>query len=308
VLLLIVLLMPFDLTVRSAELAEKYREGKVWLVPFHRYFAAGEIGLIVKLAANVACFFPVGFLRALATEREAATRNSWLRPLLLGLGITALVEFLQLLAYSRVCDTTDILTGTVAVMLGWRAGEAVRDAPRSTSAWSNLAPLTDIEHRWRRRAIVAALALAWLGGTIYLYWSPFDFTTDPAKFPDGPDDFAVWGLRRMSMLPFVDYYWGSKYQALDQFLKKTVSFLPLGILCALASRRVYSPWGTATVLLVALPVALALGTGRYFLPSHTASVTDVLLQCGGAWLGFKLTQYVRALLWAERTLFGYASQ
>ena len=52
----------------------------------------------------------------------------WWPAVWLGLGVTCLVEGLQFFVYSRYFDTTDILTGTAAVCLGWHCGQAVRDA------------------------------------------------------------------------------------------------------------------------------------------------------------------------------------
>src|SRR5262249_33702757 len=122
------------------------------------------------------------------------------------------------------------------------------------------------------------------------------------------EEAAVWGIRRMSWLPLVDYYWGSKYQALDQFLKKTLTFLPLGLLCALASQRLFRPRAALAVVAVALLAALVIEAGRHFLPPRNASLPDVILQGFGAWLGFRLTQHLRVLLWAERALYGYLYQ
>jgi glycopeptide antibiotics resistance protein len=293
VALLIVHAMPFDFAISARELAVKYDEGKIGLIPFEHATAGGHFAFLLKLATNMACFFPVGFLKALSRKRGML--------LLFAVGVPALVEILQLLVYSRVCDTTDVFTGAAAILLGWFTAEMVPSyVPNDGFGNPSYA-------RWRRRGILAGLGLAWFAVVLYLNWAPFDFTTDPARFPDSPDDFAIWGLRRMSWLPFVDYYWGSKYQALDNFLRKTISFMPLGVLGALASPRVYRRWSLPCTLAIALFAALAIEAGRYFLPSHAASVTDVGLQCAGAWLGFRLTQYVRALLWAERTLFGYLS-
>jgi VanZ family protein len=304
-LLLVVLLMPFDLTVSTGELAAKFQEGKIWLLPFHYRPPEGRTALLAKTALNMACFFPVGFLRVLASERSGAGRRRWPWVLLFGLGITSLVEFLQLFVYSRFCDTTDIVTGTAAVWLGWRSGEWFLAAWRSALTRSGSGAFAAGPDRKGRPAVWATLFLAWFGGVIYLNWQPFNFTTDPAQFTEGPEEVAVWGIRRMAWLPLVDYYWGSKYQALDQFLKKSLAFLPLGLLCALASNRVYRPRAALAVAAVALLAALVIEAGRYFLPSRTASVTDVLIQGFGAWLGFKLTQHLRALLWAECALYGY---
>jgi VanZ family protein len=299
VLLLIIELMPFDFTISPAELTVKYEEDKIRLVPFGDDSAAGRSFALVKIAINMACFFPLGFLKVLAAESDRAGRWSWRGVLVFALMSTTLVEVLQLFVYSRVFDPTDIFTGTAAVCLGWLAGDAALAAWRSARAKSDMniaiGPVSP-----RGSALLAALLVAWLAAILYCNWSPFDFTTDPLRFPDGPEEASVWGVRRMFWLPFVDYYWGSKYQALDLFLRKSLSFLPLGILAALASPRLYQAWAGLGLLGVALAAALVVEAGRYFLPARAPSVTDVLLQCGGAWVGFQMTLQLRRLLWAER--------
>jgi glycopeptide antibiotics resistance protein len=302
--LLVALLMPFDFTLSAQELARKYEEGKIWLLPFAYRPAGGTVGLLVKNLSNMACFFPVGFLKVLAVERGRQVPRGWWPPVLLGLGVAGLVEFLQLFVYSRFFDMTDVLTGTAAVCLGWWSGAALRayllkSASRpDTPVWG-----PGSGPGWHP-ALWAALFLAWLGGVIYFNWRPFDFTTDPARFTAGPEELPVYGLRRMSWLPLVEYYWGSKYQALDQFLKKTCSFMPLGILAALSLRRLYDRRAVWRVVLAAAVVAVTVEAGQYFLPSRSPDVTDVLLGCCGAWLGFLFTRRIRVLLWAETALHG----
>lgn len=112
----------------------------------------------------------------------------------------------------------------------------------------------------------------------------------------------------MSWLPLVEYYWESKYNALDQFLKKILSFLPLGVLAAFASRRLYSRRPVRPLLVAAFGVAAVIEAGQYFLPLRFLSTTDLLVECGGAWLGFLLAQHIRAVLWAEMTLYGFLNQ
>lgn len=311
VLLLIVELMPFDFTLSPAELTRKFEEGKVWLVPFTRPPEFGWVSLYLKSAINIGCFFPLGLLPAIASHPPGTPikRTRWLNLFVAGLAAACLIEVLQLLVYSRIFDATDMVTGALALVLGWHAGlwalNSWRNALAQADPFANpFGPAQSLV----RPAILVALGLAWFAAVLYLNWTPFNFTTDPVKLDHGPDDFAVWGLRRMTWLPFVDYYWGSKYQALDQFAKKLVSFFPLGVLCALAARRLFRSRAVLTAMGLALAAALTIEIGRYFIPSHNASVTDLLLQCAGAWVGYRVTQYVRAVYWAEKALYGYLYQ
>jgi glycopeptide antibiotics resistance protein len=130
-------------------------------------------------------------------------------------------------------------------------------------------------------------------------WRPFDFTTELARFSADSEDLPQWGLRHMSWVPLADYYWGSKYHALDQFLLKALSFVPLGVLGAVSARDLFRARTLGGVLLAAFLIAVVIEVGKYFLPTHGPSVADVMIQCGGAWLGFHLTRHVRAVLWSK---------
>ncbi len=190
--------------------------------------------------------------------------------------------------------------GALAVLLGWWCGRAFRTSLAQEPDLGAAEPLTR-PRSWRSWALLFGLGLAWLAGVLYFNWEPFDFTTTlPPHAPRGP--------QRLSWLPLVEYYWESKYNALDQFLKKILSFLPLGVLAAFASRRLYSRRPVRPLLVAAFGVAAVIEAGQYFLPLRFLSTTDLLVECGGAWLGFLLAQHIRAVLWAEMTLYGFLNQ
>lgn len=301
--LAIVQLMPFDFAVSSAELAAKYHENKVWLVPFASHQSLGFAAILAKLFVQTMCFAPLGFLRALAPDRAMRGGASWPGVLAFGLLVTCLVEVLQLLVYSRVCDATDIVTGTLAIGLGWCGGGLFREYWQASLNKPDLR----LTPNWSP-TVWTVLTLAWLAIVLYFHWNPFDFTTDPARFTGDSEEFAQHGLRRFSWFPFVDYYWGNKYNALDQFIKKSLAFMPLGALICLSRRKLFQPGMTWLVLAAALSCGIVVEAGRYFLPARIPSTTDLLISCFGAWLGFLLMQHLRVVFWAERTLFGFANQ
>jgi VanZ family protein len=303
VILIATQLMPFDFTISAAELAVKAEEGKISLVPFAVTIQRGIGDLIGKLFIHTLCFAPLGFLWVLATGRAATHRTNWLAVALLGVGFAALVEVLQLFVYTRFFDTTDILLGGAAVTLGWWTGEAF-----STRWHEALAkPELSVSPRWPLGVWLSLIAV-WLGLVMYFNWSPFNFTSDPAAFTGDSQRLPEHGMRRFALMPIVDYYWGNKYNALDQFLKKALSFAPLGVLITLSFRRLYQPGSAWRVLGLALAAAVILEAGSYFLPGRIPSSTDVLIACTGAFVGFALTQHIRVIFWAERTLFGYMHQ
>ena len=303
ILLLIVELMPFDLMVGAGELAQKYREGRILLLPFQGVIAGG-IGPLAKMLTNAACFFPLGVLAALIPRWTRGAGRSWREILPLGLAATALIELLQLFVYSRHYDATDIVTGTVAVLLGWRL---IRDLQR---LWL-LGGVGWTYHRiagrggpGKRRAAWVLLACGWFGALALVSWQPFDFTTDPARFvaADGlltDENTPISAWRRMAWAPLVDCYWGSKYSVIDQLVQKTLSFAPLGILMALGPCRGDRRGADLLVVLAALLLGLAIEAGQFFIPERHPSTTDLLVGCCGAWLGFAVACHIGAALWSE---------
>ncbi len=284
--LLVVLLMPFDFVIRSAELAAKFDDGRVVLVPFAR-LAEGAVPFAVKTLSNAFCFGVLSFLTSLALA-EANKWRTWRTAFVLGLGASAGIEVLQFFVYSRSCDVTDIITGTAGALLGWGAGPFAERLGRRASARPGAA---------LRVGLCAAALSAWLGALLLIEWHPLGaFTADPKAFQSEEEELPAFGLRRMSWAPLVDYYWNDKYNALDQFAKKSLAFAPLGLLAALLPLRRHG----ARVGLAAAGAALLIGAvveaGQYYHPAHHPSVTDLLLGVLGAASGYVVTRHVLAAL------------
>jgi VanZ family protein len=120
-----------------------------------------------------------------------------------------------------------------------------------------------------------------------------EFTADTAV--------AARRLQRLSLVPFVDYYRGTEYHGFDQFVCKILLFFPLGALVASAH-----PWGDRgragfLVMLTAFGLAMELEVGQLFLATRHPSVTDVLIEVIGAWLGCDLTGRFRCALQVAAT-------
>ena len=76
----------------------------------------------------------------------------------------------------------------------------------------------------------------------------------------------------------------------------------------LAAPRLFRPRAALSAVAYAFAAAFTIEAGRYFLPHHRPSTTDLGLQVAGAWLGFRVTQHILAIFWAESTLYGYLYQ
>ncbi len=295
--LVLVELMPFDLTINREELALKFHEGKVLLGPF------GDIQVLVSSAlVNVAAFLPLGLLVTLAARGSRPTVKTMAG---LGFVVATLVELLQFFVYSRYCNLLDIATGTAAIVVGWRLGRD-RETLRN---WAVLFMTWRDPTRYRR-ALRAILFGTWFLGVALIAWQPFDFSADPVRFATADaslsdEQTSNFWLRRMTWAPLADYYWGSKYQAADHFLRELLSFTPLGVLIAMAPNRGRSMVATGwLVVLAALIAGIAIETGQYFIPDRHPSTSDLLGECLGAWLGYSAARHVMAALRTEVVMLG----
>lgn len=294
--LLVASLMPFDFVLSRSEIALKVRQGRVALVPFAG-LASGDRGAWVDLVVNFLTFAPLGVLVALLPGRRW---RSWPAVLALGLAVTVPIELLQLNVFTRYCDPTDVPTGAAAVLLGWWLARVLAD--RGDARRLGGLPIHDAWAAARRRiglwgpARWGLLAVAWGGLLALASWYPFDFTADPSRFRDADPDLtdeqtSIFLVRRMSWAPFVDYYWGSRYNALDNFLRRSLAAAPIGALIALACGRRERIGGAATVLGTLL-LGVLIEAGQFFIPDRHPGTSDVLIHAFGAWLGFRLTRHV----------------
>jgi VanZ family protein len=299
-LLLVIFLMPFDLVFSREEIATKFQEGRIELIPFGA-LASGGLEPLFKLLLNFLAFVPVGALLGIMPRR---LRKNRLQVVTVGLAVPVSIRLLQLFVYTRNFDVTNLLTGMVACWLGWWLVQERRDwATARLPGFGNLQAVGD---SWRQRvqrwgpAAWIGLARVWTVVLLVVFWQPFHFTTDPSAF--GPadadlsdEDTSVVGLRRLSWAPFVDYYWGSRYQTLDQIVWRTLAFASLGVLLAPAwssrERR-----GAGTAVLWALVLSAMIALGQYFIPERHPSTTSLMIQVGAAWLGYKLGRHAIDML------------
>lgn len=263
VLLLLFAVMPLDLTVSPVELYHKYREGRIDLLPFTD-LADDPAQALYDMAVDLLLWVPVGLLWRLAGHATG-------RVVLRGVMVAAVLELLQLFVFSRVTSTTDVITGGLGCGLG--ALLAARPAAGGRRAW----PL------W---------LLLWATAALALFWYPFDFGFAGSSLA------ARWS--EAMRVPFATYYAGSEYQALNELLRKSLVFLPGGLLWAgwaaqqaggsAGRRRTWHRFGAVLAVLLALVVE----GGQLALPGKVADLTDALLEATGAWLGI----FLGARLWA----------
>jgi VanZ family protein len=288
IVLLIAQAMPLDLTISPRELYEKYREGRVGLVPFGQ--ASGW-----SVLANVAAFMPIGLLASQLPGPAWQGQRGWWSALLLGLGTAVVVEGAQLVVYTRVFEPGDIPTGALAVLAGYavvRILEHFRPGSSRRTLWGEIVGAASGP---RRRLVQGALLSAWLVGAVVFSWEPFDFDATP--------EAIARKLEAVSLVPFADYYAGSEFSAFSQVLLKGIFFAGLGAVLVLGGE----PAELATVVLVALAgmgVAFGLEVGQMFLPDHVPSLSDVLVAGAGAAAGAVVMSRIQDALGMDAVLEG----
>jgi VanZ family protein len=135
-------------------------------------------------------------------------------------------------------------------------------------------------------------AAVWLAMAVYVNWHPFDFQPDLGT--------AVDRLRNLSWLPFADYIQGSYVNFLNQIVRKSLLFLPMGLLLASWGTNRNRSFNRFWMLMPAFSFAVILEIGQAFLPSRYPSVTDVLVETTGAGIGLVLAPLVLPLPLGER--------
>src|SRR5262249_24411487 len=138
--------------------------------------------------------------------------------------------------------------------------------------------------------------LIWLAIAVYVNWHPFDFTLKP--------HFVAKRLAQVDLIPFADYQVSDYWNALDQFLTKSTLYLILGLILysAFSSPKHGGSW---PVVAIAAAIATVIEAGQLCLPSRYASITDILVESFGAWLGCQAMRHAALVLKAGADLRRY---
>ncbi|MEX2187968.1 MAG: VanZ family protein [Pirellulales bacterium] len=274
-------LLPLDVTIHPREMWEKYKAGRIEIVPFSAQRFDAEFFLGV--ATDIALHIPLGAWCALGPLARGGRRGAWTRAILSAAAIVAICEVAQVFVYSRYASTSDVLIATIGAAIGASialgATKPTEPTPDRTEPASN-------HLFWTSVAVLALLYIAFLFGW---YLRPFDVLSDPRRI-----DLR---LRNFLCVPFSKLYWGTEFNAATQFLGKFIAFVPLGVLAAVAIRR----WttdsrsrriATASLLLLAALLGCAIELAQAFFPPHFPDVTDVLFYATGTMAGYFAGRYV----------------
>jgi glycopeptide antibiotics resistance protein len=211
---------------------------------------------------------PVAFLWRLSPPTVRLT------PLFAVILIATFLEFLQLFVYSRVSDTTDIITAAIGAGMGtWLSRHWARQTQKAKQAG-----IASHSQGW----LWLSFALLWIGLLAAIFWYPFDFQTGRA--------FITERLQSLNRVPFETYYYGTEYRAVTEVLHKVGFFIPLGLLLALGVAQIrHYYWrqtaGWGALIAIGL-VAFGIELGQLLLPGKFADITDWALEFLGGLAGY----------------------
>ncbi|MDH4392548.1 MAG: VanZ family protein [Aquabacterium sp.] len=262
VVLLLFSMMPLDLSISPAELYQKFKDGRVNLLPFTD-LPREPAELVYAVLTDIALWLPVGALWALLGR--TVPQVLWR-----GLLLSAAVELVQVLVISRVSSSTDVLSGA----LGCAIGALLLAA---TSARRGAAPGQDRGAAW------LLACLAWAMVMLAAFWFPFDIDASPEGVQ------GRW--RAAQQLPFVGYFAGGEFHSMNEMVRKPLMFLPLGLLWAghVAHRGVWHRRGLVRLgLCICALMAVLVEGGQLLLVAKVADFTDLALECLGGCAGLLL--------------------
>ncbi len=263
-------LLPLDLTINPIEIYHKWREGKVVWLPFTTHYADGA-QRAYDLLTDIAIWVPAAALWQLAYRRSRW--QTWA----LAVAAAAILELMQLFVYSRVSDSTDIVTAAVGAGIG-----VVLVRPQSAALSSARAMQRSGALGW------AVTALLWLILLAVVFWYPFDFNLDRTFLRD-----RVAGLHRV---PLEAYYYGTEFRAVTEVLRKSLFLAPLGLILYRLGRSLPATWPRRVVhasLLILMAAGAALIEGvQLLLPGKNADFTDFALEYLGGLIGYAGSHYI----------------
>ena len=270
-------LLPLDLTISPVEIYHKWRQGKIYLMPFAHH-PLNPMQWAYDLGTDMVIWCPVGFLWVAA--RLKTKLEAWIWS-----GAAALLlEMGQLFVYSRVSDTTDIVTALLGAAIGIGLASRV-----STSAQVGQQQLCK-QTRW-----ALPLGILWILVLMGVFWYPFNGRFEPA--------FLHQRMRMLYDIPFTTYYFGSEFRAATSMLHQLLFYLPLGVCCRFwvmdRRARALQQWAGTMAMAVMVLLPFGIEFGQVAIPGKFPSSTDwflaLLAETAAYWLAG------RAMLLSRRT-------
>lgn len=291
--------LPLDLTLSPEGVYDKWKAGKIALVPF-QYKDAPGFQTLYSVVSDFLVWLPLSYFVLRASHpRQPAVLYICLYSLL--------TEFVQFIVLSRVTDSSDVIYALLAVSLlkicqvkrhnpqtlvqqqgGKTAVVAGRDIAVSAqlSAGSQEAMLsqTELPQHTMQLKLPSLLACwaAWNLVLLVMFWYPFDFTTAHLN--------PHITVNSWFSLPFIELFRDSMLEAVTTMLQKVVLFAPLGWLLFMLKTRLHPFWlAVAAVLMLAQLVMIEVG--QLFLVGRVSNLTDILIGLAAMAFAFVVSKH-----------------
>lgn len=270
-------MLPLDVVMSTRELAHKFENGQVEIIPF-TYSGVTFQDRVDDFLTSAILAVPVGMWGTIAFRGPQTRPAAFGDAVFLAAGLLIAIEAVQLLIVSRYTSTTDALLGTAGAVVGIAVMRRVRE--RRLSGRSQAASQGCGSLKWWGASGVYAAVL------VLVFWAPFDFTDDKTLVRQRWEAFRT--------LPLVRLHGGSDVHSLFQAIRMVARFAPLGALMALGVAGSTRSWESRRIgfILAATGVAgwaVMIELGQVLLPSRFADSSDVLVCVVGGWLGLAVT-------------------
>lgn len=266
--------LPLDLTISPVEIYHKWSDGKIYLIPFLYSFHGSIIEKAYQFSTDIIIWIPASILLILSTKKTPKQVLLWI------LGAALLLELIQLFIYSRISDTTDLITAFMGAWIGiliakkWTLPHKKNNLSTSNQNQNN-------PFLW---------VIIWSLFLILLYWYPFDFKMDIY--------FIKERLALFFRAPFTAYYYGSEYRAITSLFNKVAFAIPLGVALAHLNKLIFLKFNAILsskllffiAFIYVVLFSLLLELGQLFLVKKSIDSADCLLTILGSYIGYSLYQ------------------
>jgi glycopeptide antibiotics resistance protein len=268
VAIVLVALVPFDLTIHPADLWAKYRKGMINPVPFQGTTWTSLAG--VETLLKILFAIPIGML---AVIMGSPARRRFAPAVIIAVAMIGGIELAQLFVESRYSTATDVVIGAFGALIGVALE---RHFPISTSS----VKMRDREEVGWASGLAAAYCLV----LCLVMWWPLRFSIDSGMVREKLIGLAELPLNRLMMHQ-------SALQAFSKLVERFVLYVPFGILIGSAilksrfGKQRNSMLATASILGVVLATAIFVEIGQIFVPGRVPDPTDILLATAGGGAG-----------------------
>jgi peptidoglycan/LPS O-acetylase OafA/YrhL/VanZ family protein len=268
-------LLPGNVLVSPVDLARKWTDGNIELIPFTRPQASfGES--IYQWMASIFLAIPLGLWASQFLKFTLRRSTSLTEKALIACGAGLLPETLQIPIASRVASSTDALFGVIGAGLGICIGDLI---------WKNATHVSQPRpsHPIRQPAFWYLMAALYFVFLCVLSWYPFDFETHPRRI--------LKILKEVASDPFSDYQ-GSNLKTLFVFARLAVISTILGVLAGIGTGLIrQQPVRIAVAVVIFLATAagsLAIELGQLLESTHSGAGLGLVMRMLATWSGLAL--------------------